>query len=397
MKQLLENLVNIGNRKDYSGSKQRSILMANLCALGGIVSSIGYSVIYFYLDPVRLQPVIWINLFAALLLVGVILLNDKQHYEFAAIWLMICLSVPVFITLRLYLGYRSGTHAFFILFSILPILIISHRRRMLISLLSGMIMSFYFLTYRYIPPNNIVSTFAKGVLPTLETINMLFVLIMILVVFYSNQQIIDLFESDLSDKRKNLEVALATVRKSASIDALTDILNRGHMEERINEELARGYRYGFPISLMMFDIDHFKNVNDAYGHDAGDHVLKMTANIVKTSIRETDTLGRWGGEEFMILLPYTHESVADKVARKLCHIIEETQHGDYGNITASFGVAQWDGIESFERLYKRLDNALYVAKEQGRNQVVTDLLNHDEKKADVLPIWTKIVQMGKER
>jgi hypothetical protein len=120
MKQLLENLVNIGNRKDYSGSKQRSILMANLCALGGIVSSIGYSVIYFYLDPVRLQPVIWINLFAALLLVGVILLNDKQHYEFAAIWLMICLSVPVFITLRLYLGYRSGTHAFFILFRSYP-------------------------------------------------------------------------------------------------------------------------------------------------------------------------------------------------------------------------------------------------------------------------------------
>ena len=387
MKKLIRNLINIGNRKDYAGSLQRSILMANLCALGGIVSLIGYSLVYFYLDPIGLQPVIWINLLFALLLSAVFMLNDKKHYGLTAVWLILCLSVPVFITLRLYLGYRSGIHAFFILFSILPILIIPVRRRVLIFLLSAMVLSFYFLTYHYIPADNLVFSLAKGVLSTLETINMLFVLVVILIVFYSNQQIIDSFENDLSDKHNSLETMLATVRKSATVDALTDIVNRGHMEVRISEELARGYRYGFPISLMMFDIDHFKKVNDAFGHDAGDQVLKMIASIVKSSIRETDTLGRWGGEEFMILLPYTHEVVADKVARKLCHIIAESQHGDYGNITASFGVAQWDGVESFERLYKRLDNALYAAKEQGRNQVVTDLLHHIDKQTVEIPAW----------
>jgi len=373
MEKLIINLINFCIRKNFTGSFQRAILMTNVAAIGGAISFFTYAVIFVMIDPVALKPVIWINLIAVLLLLPVLLLNEKRHYTFAAIWLILCASIPIFINLRLYLGYRSGAHFFFVLFALLPILIIQKRKTIVVSLLSNIQLVFFFLTYRYIPVNNLVSGIPSGVLRALETLTTLFVLIVIILVFYINQRIIDTFEKDLNIKQNSLEEALVEVRKFASVDTLTDILNRGHMEQRINEELARGYRYGFPISLVMFDIDHFKNVNDEFGHDAGDLVLKKMAATVKQSIRETDMLGRWGGEEFMILLPYTSETIADKVAKKLCRILEKMDHWEYGKITASFGVAQWDGLETFERLYKRLDRALYTAKEQGRNRVVTDM------------------------
>ncbi|MGB7594519.1 MAG: diguanylate cyclase [Erysipelotrichaceae bacterium] len=373
MRKLSINLINFGIRRNFTGSHQRAILMTNVATIGGALSLFTFAVVFMVIDPVALKPVIWINLIAVLLLLPVLLLNEKQQYTFASIWLILCASIPVFINLRLYLGYRSGAHFFFILFALLPILIVQKRRSFVVPLLSSLQLLFFFLTYRYIPVNNLVSGIPGGVLHALETLTTLFVLIVIILMFYINQRIIDTFEKDLNVKQNSLEEALVEVKKFASVDSLTDILNRGHMEQRINEELARGYRYGFPISLVMFDIDHFKNVNDEFGHDAGDLVLKKMAATVKQSIRETDMLGRWGGEEFMILLPYTTEAIADKVAKKLCRILEFTDHGEYGRITASFGVAQWDGIESFERLYKRLDKALYTAKEQGRNRVVTDM------------------------
>jgi diguanylate cyclase (GGDEF)-like protein/hemerythrin-like metal-binding protein len=374
MKKISMSLLNFGIRSNFPGSKQRAILMANVAAIGGALSLFTYAACFLLIDPVNLRPVIWINLAAVFFILTVLLLNDRQHFQTAAIWLILSASIPVFINLRLYLGYRTGAHFFFILFSLLPILIIQKRRSVLVPLLSGMQLVFFFLTYRYIPVNNLVSDIPGSVLITLENVTTLFVLIVIILMFYVNQRIIDAFEKDLNIKQSRLEAAMVEAKKFASVDSLTDILNRGHIEQRINEELLRGYRYGFPISLVMFDIDHFKNVNDEYGHDAGDLVLKKMAAAVKNSIRETDMLGRWGGEEFMILLPYTSEAIADVVAKKLCRILENTDHGEFGKITASFGVAQWDGLETFDRLYKRLDKALYSAKEQGRNRVVTDLL-----------------------
>lgn len=387
MKQMIYKLINTGNRKDYSGSVQRCILMANIAALGGSLSLIFYAFIYGFMNFSVFQPVILVNIIAALFLLPVLYFNEKRHFTIAAVWLMVFLSIPAFINLRIYLGYRSGGHVFFILISLLPTLIIHNRKSLLILFLSGMEVLLLIWSYRYIPENSLLSTSPLAVIHTLETVTLLFVMSVIILIFYINQRIIDAFEQDLIEKGKRIEKALSDERKFASVDALTEILNRGHMEKRITEELTRGYRYGFPISLAMFDIDLFKNVNDTFGHDAGDLVLKKMASTVKTSIRETDTLGRWGGEEFMILLPYTNEMIAEKVAKKLCHTIEEIDHGELGKITASFGVAQWDGLEPFDRLYKRLDIAMYAAKEQGRNRVVTNLILHDFKPSTSQHYW----------
>ncbi len=387
MKRWMDGLLNSGVRKDDSGSVQRSIQMTNITAIGGMLSSWAFAFIYLLIDPILLLPVILINFTTSLLFIPVFFFNRKHRYDTAVVWVILSSAVPAFINLRLYLGYRSGSQMFFLLFALLPVLILPRKHLYLTSFLSGLNLVFFLLSYRFVPNFSLISLIPLEAARAIETISTLFVIVIIVLVFYVNQRIMDTFESDLSAKKKNLESALVEVRKFASVDALTEILNRGHMEQRINDELARGYRYGFPISLAMFDVDLFKSVNDTFGHDTGDVVLKVIATKVKSSIRETDTLGRWGGEEFMILLPYSNESIAAKVASKLCLTIEQIDHDNVGKVTVSFGVAQWDGIESFDKLYKRLDNALYAAKENGRNQVSIDKLKKEFEMSSTKLIW----------
>ena len=120
----------------------------------------------------------------------------------------------------------------------------------------------------------------------------------------------------------------------------------------------------------MFDIDHFKRINDTYGHDIGDDVLVNLSELVKTCIRETDIFARWGGEEFMLLLPHTTMLNASKLAERIRAIIEKNNFPTVGTITSSFGVTQYVNTDTAETFTKRVDRALYKAKETGRNRVI---------------------------
>ena len=124
------------------------------------------------------------------------------------------------------------------------------------------------------------------------------------------------------------------------------------------------------MSLVMFDLDHFKMINDTYGHSAGDVVLSSLSGLVKGHIRASDSLGRWGGEEFMLLLPEKRLGAAVGVAEKLRTLIEE-QKNEATNVTASFGVAEFRAGDTIETIYDRADNAMYKAKNNGRNRVET--------------------------
>jgi diguanylate cyclase (GGDEF)-like protein len=119
----------------------------------------------------------------------------------------------------------------------------------------------------------------------------------------------------------------------------------------------------------MFDIDHFKDINDIYGHDAGDHVLKDIAGIVSENIRENDILVRWGGEEFLILAPETDIDHAKLLANKLRLIIREFQISGIGNVSGSFGVTQFKEDDDTDSFIKRVDITLYKAKKGGRDKV----------------------------
>lgn len=155
----------------------------------------------------------------------------------------------------------------------------------------------------------------------------------------------------------------------ASIDVLTGIMNRRSFMTLVNKEVARSRRYETPLSLIFCDIDKFKSINDNYGHSIGDEVLQAFAHSIKSHIRQSDLFARWGGEEFIILAVETDESNASQLADNLRKIIMELKVQPVKQITCSFGVAQLKKDESFEQLCERADQAVYDAKNSGRNQV----------------------------
>ncbi len=168
-------------------------------------------------------------------------------------------------------------------------------------------------------------------------------------------------------KEVKLQEQLETL---ATVDALTGIANRYSINKSIEDELKRAKRYNKHFSLLMFDIDFFKKVNDTHGHDIGDIVLKEFSQIISSSIRDTDMFGRWGGEEFMLLIPNEEIHVAQKLADKLRKQVKAHYFEDVEHITVSIGITHCDGHSEKEALLKRVDEALYEAKESGRDRVV---------------------------
>jgi len=158
--------------------------------------------------------------------------------------------------------------------------------------------------------------------------------------------------------------------KMATRDALTSIANRYLFEELFEKELAQSNRYDRVLSLIIMDIDHFKSVNDTHGHNAGDSVLKELSTLIISKIRLGDTFARWGGEEFVLMLPSAVLEEAEKVALKLRSAIEAHAFDNVGRITCSFGITQVASTDRLESAIAKSDRALYEAKENGRNQVI---------------------------
>lgn len=167
-------------------------------------------------------------------------------------------------------------------------------------------------------------------------------------------------------ERKQAEQKL---REFAEKDALTGIMNRRKFYEVLEQESERATRYTRSLSLIMFDIDHFKVINDTYGHAAGDAVLKKTASVVLDQVRKSDFLGRIGGEEFAVLATETAVESAVALAQKIRSAIETTRHGTVGRITVSIGVSSYASGLTMDEFVRRADEALYIAKNNGRNRV----------------------------
>ncbi|MEX2517129.1 MAG: GGDEF domain-containing protein, partial [Gammaproteobacteria bacterium] len=153
------------------------------------------------------------------------------------------------------------------------------------------------------------------------------------------------------------------LRQRAHHDYLTGLFNRAALHEPLDEEMGRTARYGDVFSLIMFDLDHFKAVNDSYGHDTGDRVLQQVAELTLEEVRDIDITARWGGEEFMILLPATDGDRAQVLAERIRKRIARTAFAEAGHITISLGIAEVHAGESLQDTLIRLDRALYKAKE----------------------------------
>jgi diguanylate cyclase (GGDEF)-like protein len=180
----------------------------------------------------------------------------------------------------------------------------------------------------------------------------------------------------ISIQRENLDLVVRNrvLCEVSSRDALTGLYNRWYVIEKLESEINRSLRHGSPMSLLMLDIDHFKRINDTWGHAAGDQVLQAVGKLLRDSCRVYDVPGRYGGEEFCVLLPETRLGNTSTVAERIRGRLEATelQCGDARTIvTASIGVAGLDGegVLSPSALIERADRALYTAKNRGRNRV----------------------------
>jgi diguanylate cyclase (GGDEF)-like protein/hemerythrin-like metal-binding protein/PAS domain S-box-containing protein len=169
------------------------------------------------------------------------------------------------------------------------------------------------------------------------------------------------FRHDITDKKLAQHLSVT--------DNLTGLYNRNKIEEVLDSELIRFKRYEHSFSIIIIDIDFFKQVNDAHGHQVGDDVLVGFAQLTKASVRSSDTVGRWGGEEFIIICPEADEAAANMVAEKIRSNLENHRFSVIGQKTASFGVSTAIKDESKDDLVRRADDALYRAKHNGRNRV----------------------------
>ena len=157
--------------------------------------------------------------------------------------------------------------------------------------------------------------------------------------------------------------------KLSKTDKLTDLYNRSKLDQILREQSERFHRYGTACGIAILDIDHFKRVNDNYGHQTGDKVLQQFATILRSNIRTTDVVGRWGGEEFLLIAPSTTSAETTRLAEKLLQQVRDTDFAEIGHLTASAGVSSIEDGQDITATLRLADNALYVAKRNGRDQV----------------------------
>jgi len=188
-----------------------------------------------------------------------------------------------------------------------------------------------------------------------------------------------LFTGTLALETATEFVRFSKIERENIMDHLTGVHNRRYLDERIASEAIRAHRYNMPLSMMMIDIDHFKAVNDRYGHQIGDLVLKSLGELLIKKVRVTDVVARYGGEEIVILTIQTNISDTFNLAERLCKAVEasimvpvdKSEHREAIRITISIGVAGLDqhGFDS-QLMIKKADMALYQAKREGRNRVI---------------------------
>ena len=182
-----------------------------------------------------------------------------------------------------------------------------------------------------------------------------------------------LLEQLIQQRTQELTRALQIIETAAITDNLTGIYNRRKFDDVLQYELQRVKRFSKPMALILGDVDFFKQVNDEHGHLVGDEMLKIISRILSQNVRQVDILARWGGEEFIVLLPETSGSEAAIIAEKLRRLVVEDRNEYQIALTMSFGVAEYVQGDDEDSLLKKADLALYRAKDQGRNRVVAEV------------------------
>lgn len=176
-------------------------------------------------------------------------------------------------------------------------------------------------------------------------------------------------EEKVKERTTELEIIRDDLEKLATTDSLTHIHNRYSIMNILSNEMNRSSRYDSPLSVLLYDIDHFKLINDTHGHDIGDKVLVSLSSIVSSTLRDVDYIGRYGGEEFLIIMPNTLLKDATVYAKRLRQMVENLQFEKVEKVTISIGIVELQKDENIDLIFKRVDDLLYTSKNNGRNRV----------------------------
>lgn len=196
-------------------------------------------------------------------------------------------------------------------------------------------------------------------------------LAVLIIIVYSYEISLFLYRQREEEHLKKLEVL-------STQDFLTGLYNRGHITQILQDELERAQRYNSTFSVAVLDLDDFKKINDTYGHNVGDKVLQNVSRCLQTHVRKTERIGRWGGEEFLVLFPNTKENDAFQVCQKLNQALKETDFREIPAVTISIGVCEYRKEHDLTYLISQADKALYRGKQEGKNQVVScSMSSHD--------------------
>jgi len=298
------------------------------------------------------------NVFSAILWVLGYFLNRAGHHVQA---IVICAieSVTHALLATYFLGWESGFHYYFL--SVVLFIFINHHQKTPIIIVEGLLLFIgYVWFYFYTHQPDFVITIPVYVLEGLHSMN--------IAVNFLAFGILGYFFRVASIRAEQQMELLATT------DTLTKLFNRRKMLELIDQEVVRFQRDKKNFLLVITDIDHFKQFNDNYGHDCGDYVLQQVSLLMKHSLRQQDVVARWGGEEFLIMLPETEMEGGIQAIEKLRETLANTSYEYKGNqfsVTMTFGVTIYDGSCDVDTCIKHADEVLYAGKRGGRNRVVS--------------------------
>lgn len=302
-----------------------------------------------------LPSLAWINLAsigmygAAYWLIG----QRRNRPAVALMWSEVLLHA---IACTLLVGWDSGAHYFLLVF--LPAIALSRSRKQALGALAFLLIVYLALDWftQIIPRAYVLTTSELASLRAL-CITVVFVMFAYTGRYYFGQ---------VAEAERRL-------RHLATIDPLSGLWNRRHFLHVANAEADRARRHSLPLSAALADIDHFKRVNDVHGHPVGDRVIQHVSELLRSQLRSSDLLGRWGGEEFILLLPSTDAAAAAVMCERLREQVQRSPciiDGMALPVTVSFGVHRVDLDAGLERAVKRADDALYEAKQKGRNCTV---------------------------
>ena len=345
-----------GCESGTSATDRRKILNTNIAALATTLSIALYGLVYIAASNAGLTNAALASFPFCLLFASIPWLNRKGHTHLTS-WLIGFAPPGLIVAIMLAgLGTYLDVHYYFLAFALIPTMFFGLRQwRTLAFFFLLNIAAFFYVEYMAISPDPALYILPQWLVNTMRSAYKLTTLFTLLFAML-------LAEYNASTNEVRLETLSTT-------DRLTCIANRLHLETLLDQEFSRSERQSFPFSIILLDIDNFKSVNDTHGHSVGDRVLLEVSKVLKGHVRAYDLVGRWGGEEFLVVCSATAAEAAAMVAENLRAALAAYPIAVTGPKTASFGVATYRTDDTVADMVRRADEALYRAKQAGRNRV----------------------------